>query len=693
MHLLPPTARKWLPAVVLAGGCAAVLHTSVYTDFERVRFRVVTSPQTARAGAVVVALPDLTRLAGQPAALVLRLTNAGETTREVQIAAGGEVLGEARVPPGREIQVDLSVPDGAVLADPTGVELTAAAGEWSLNYVEVANVHGYSTGLFEFHITPAARRPQRLGAVASVPAFGLLVALYGLRWRRIAHQRSRNVHAAAAVLVGSFLAAVFVLPSVSRFAVHLATHTLLVCLVVLYYPALAVLSRDVLLEFGRVLELALHATGVFLNRVYKPAGLLWGVLLYHATRAVRWVWARRYEAAWAARWVWARRIPVVYAAAIVLFGSSIAKWYEPDTGLTALIKFGERLEHRRLLSVSAIPRHIYADSVGYDGQYYAQLAVDPLLRDPGIGVALDAPAYRARRILFSWTAYLAGLGRPAWIVHAYAVQYVVFWLVLAWVLCRWFPPTSVQNLGLWLGCLFSEGLILSVLNTVPDGPGILLLALGVAAMERGRTNRAAWIVGIACLARSTNVLWSPMVVGADDVRHRVWRGVLLRGLLVAGPGAVWGAYLLLGDHGLGGFAELAGGANAHRNFGLPFSSYMAKWSTTVAELHEAGWDSYARFSLLALIGLTTQVVVLLAVRDWRNPWWRAGIGSIVLMAFLGPAVWEGHPSAVTRVLLPMVFAFNAVLPRTRWFWPLFVLGNLSLLHSLEVLGVPFWRYI
>ena len=94
-----------------------------------------------------------------------------------------------------------------------------------------------------------------------------------------------------------------------------------------------------------------------------------------------------------------------------------------------------------------------------------------------------------------------------------------------------------------------------------------------------------------------------------------------------------------------------------------------------------------------MIGFTTQAVVLLFVRDWRNPWWRAGVGSVVLMTFLGPVVWEGYPGAVTRVLLPMTFAFNAVLPRNHWFWPLFFLGNLSVLPALEALRVPFWYYI
>lgn len=272
-----------------------VLHTSVYTDFKRVRFRIVASPQTAIAGAVVVPLPDLTRLAGQPAALVAHLANPGETARQVRVAAGGEVLGEALVPAGGEIvRVDLNVSDGADLADSgERVELTALPpGDWSLNYLEVANVHGFSTGLFEFNITPAvAGTPQRLGALASVPAFCMLAALYGLRWQRIAHPRGRVVHAALALLAASFLVAVFVAPVVSDFAIHLAPHTLLVCVAMLYYPALAVVARD----FRPRLQCALEAAGVQLRRAagWVWAGVWAGVwaMRHHGTRAARWTWA------------------------------------------------------------------------------------------------------------------------------------------------------------------------------------------------------------------------------------------------------------------------------------------------------------------------------------------------------------------------------------------------------------------
>ena len=71
--------------------------------------------------------------------------------------------------------------------------------------------------------------------------------------------------------------------------------------------------------------------------------------------------------------------------------------------------------------------------------------------------------------------------------------------------------------------------------------------------------------------------------------------------------------------------------------------------------------------------------------DWKNPWWRVGISYVLLMVVLGPNVWAGYSGSATRVLLPMTFAFNVILPRDLWFWPLFALGNLTVLHSLEVI--------
>lgn len=607
--------RPRVAAVALAVFCAAVLHLCVYGGFERQRFRVVQAPRMAEPGGVTTRLPDLSALAGQPAALILRIVNGAPTARVVRVAAG-DSIDEVSVPPHRERRVDLGFPDGGALSG-RDVVLTGDGDGWSLAALEVANVHGFSNGLFEFVVAPSgAGRAVRVGMPPALAVLAVLLALTASRGRAIASSLARRIHRAGAALSLAFLAAALAAPLVSDFAVLIAPHTFLVCLVVVYYPALR-----------------------------REGG-------YH----------------------------LLYAAAAVMFVLFIARLHEPGAGLTSLIRFGDAFEPRVLPSVRAVPRHVLTDATGYDGQFYVQLAVDPLLRDPGIEAALDVPLYRARRILFSWTAHLLGLGQPRWILQAYVVQYVVLWLVLAWVLCRWFPPTSFRNLCGWCACMFSYGMVISVLWTVPDAPGMLLLALGVLAMERGRARPAAGMVGVAGLAKETSLLWGAILLVPGGLKHEGWRERCFLGLLVVGPLTAWMLYLLAGD--LGGRSAGVG------NLGVPLAGYLQRWQAVLAGLRDPAASPGAQAAAVTLVGLTTQAAVLLRTRQWTNAWWRAGMASVVLMVFLGPSVWEGYPGAAPRVLLPMTFAFNAVLPRNAWFWPLFVLGNLPVSNGLDMLHAP-----
>ena len=68
------------------------------------------------------------------------------------------------------------------------------------------------------------------------------------------------------------------------------------------------------------------------------------------------------------------------------------------------------------------------------------MALDPLLLDPQLHVALDNPPYRAQRILLSWIAWLLGLGKPFWILNAYAAINLIFWIWFAWLARRLFAP-------------------------------------------------------------------------------------------------------------------------------------------------------------------------------------------------------------------------------------------------------------
>jgi hypothetical protein len=374
-------------------------------------------------------------------------------------------------------------------------------------------------------------------------------------------------------------------------------------------------------------------------------------------------------------------IRLLYVAIVVVFAISIKQFHHRGTGFTYLINFGDRFYWQQLPAVRAVPHFTFPNDVGYDGQWYAQLAVEPLLRDRAIDRALDTPPYRARRILFSWTAYLAGLGNPRWILQAYAAQNIVAWGLLAVLLLRWFPPTRARNVLPWVGCLFGVGLASSVRFALLEGPGMVVIALAVWAVERNRSWLGTGLLALAGLGRETNLIGCTALIDeAPRTRHTVLILALKLSLAVL-PLLLWSLYL----RSL--YPSFAFAIS--NNFAIPLAGYLEKWWQTVDELWNVGWRTHARFNLGMLIGLTVQIAYLLVRRDWKNPWWRVGIGYCLLVPLLGDMVWEGYPGSAPRVLIPLAFAFNVMIRDSKYFWPLAIIGNLSVWHGISMYGVPY----
>jgi hypothetical protein len=368
------------------------------------------------------------------------------------------------------------------------------------------------------------------------------------------------------------------------------------------------------------------------------------------------------------------------AALSLLLFWGVARYYHPQYGFTGLILFNAGAHDREIAVLQGLPHYEYVGDAAYDGAFYAQLALDPLLKDPAIDVALDNPPYRARRILFSWTAFALGLGRPAWILQAYALQNLLSWVLLGVLMTRWLPLTSGRGFALWSAVMFSHGLLVSIRFAVLDGPSMLLLALAIAASERGRTWLSAALAGIATLGRETN-----MLVAAALPLPQGWRGWLrlaAAGLLVLGPLLVWQDYLW----------SIYRGTSAAEGLGHitpPLQAYLHKWRVTLAGLGDTGLAGAPFSGFCTTAALTVQLLYLGISRRWREPWWRLAAAFGVLMLVVNDAVWEGYPGAATRVLLPLTFGFNVLLAQEgRGFWWWFVAGNLHLLPARAILPFP-----
>jgi len=339
-----------------------------------------------------------------------------------------------------------------------------------------------------------------------------------------------------------------------------------------------------------------------------------------------------------------------YAAVLAFIGCALVARFDPEKGFTRLVLFGDRFDNGRIEDTGA---HIHAASAGYDGQFYAKLALNPLLLEPFADKELDNPRYRARRILASWVAAIAGWGDPKTTIHAYAALNIAAWFLLAAVLIRWFPPVSLHNFVGWSGVLLSTGAVWSVLRSLVDVPSLLLLAVALALLESGRARAGTVVLGISGLAKETNLLgvagftFTP-AFPRDDLRR-----CLVSALIVFGPLALWMVYVHfnLVPHGAG---EKSPG------FALPGVELARKWASLPAYFRD---EHYGLFlgNLLPLSAVTVQAVFIgLSYRCWRNPWWRIGIVYAVLLLFLGPDVLAGTTGAYTRAMLPLTLCFNVL---------------------------------
>lgn len=641
------------PALALALACFAVLATHVHLGFERIRLRVVTAPQVAADRAITAPLPDLTPLAGAPAAIVARVRGGDEATR-LTLALDGVALTTVEVAAHASTRVDAS----AVPGPHAGHAITVSGdhGGWRLDSLEIANVHGFSAGVVSFVIVPRGhpgdpRVPWWMAVLVGLALLALGTGMPSPEPRPGAERVRRVAADASAALVLVVFAGVLLADVVSPYRVLLAPATFGLLAAMLYMRPL------------------LRAVPPIVSWTRRGAALVASAAWRAARAAIAFVRHRG----------WLGLVPHVAVAVLVLWG--VAQFHEPGTGFTSMIRFGEAFSDRAVPALRGVP-HTIESPQGYDAQFYAQLAFDPLLQDPATAAAIDTPFYRARRIFLPWLANVLALGEPWYVLQAYALLNVAAWLWLAWLLLRWLPPGSAATTAAWVACMLAHGWMASMARALADGPSVLLIALGIAAIQANRHWLGAGILGISGLTRETNLLAGTALLPAETTPGRGFLTVALRGLLVVAPLALWVGYLVS--------LRLPQEAAGTGNFAPPLVAYVDDWIAGVDEAWRYASEFDAWLAVLTTTALTTQAMALLWWRAWRDPWWRVGVGFALLMLVLGPEVWGGQPAAVTRVVLPMTVAFNVLLPRGRWFWPLWVLGNANLLHGPREMGLDWF---
>jgi hypothetical protein len=351
--------------------------------------------------------------------------------------------------------------------------------------------------------------------------------------------------------------------------------------------------------------------------------------------------------------------------------------YSPAYGLTPLIRIGSEFNRRGLAVYQATPKYIDPyppHRWGFDGQHYAQIALDPLLLDPQIKTAIDNPPYRARRILLPWLAWLGGLGRPFWILNVYAALNFVFWLGFAAMMAVIFRPHGWAGLAGFSAMLLTCGVVESMWASLADFPGFNLMTLAVLAGGSG----GAGVLALAALARETSLFG---LVGLWDFTPP-WRETLRKNLrlacIAAVPMVLWFGYVAWRLQ----LAETVDGDNLD----WPLRGIMGKLGefSVVAVHGHIRWHRWffelykspELHALLTIVALLTQCIYVLTHRVWENRLWRVGALFVPFFLCIGAPSWESH-FTITRHALPITLAFNLILatrPGRGWaVW--FLLGN------------------
>lgn len=376
--------------------------------------------------------------------------------------------------------------------------------------------------------------------------------------------------------------------------------------------------------------------------------------------------------------IWKTASGMMVAAFLV----TMARFFDPHLGFTSLLSIGSKLEPEAVTALRQVPHHVYEDSFGYDGAYYVQIAMHPLVDHPELPQAIDNLHYRARRIMLSWLAWAGGLGQPAWIVQVFPLLNILSWLVLAALLWRWLPPDQPGNVIRWGAVLFTHGICMSVRHSLADGPSLLLTAIAVALWEQHRPKGAMAVLAAATLTKETSLLAGVLFSAPPTKGWRWWACQAGRLFVLMLPLALWFAYL---RYRLGPTPPDASGLN---NFTWPLWGWWEKANTIMAGIRRDGWLEANLLNALTFLALTVQAAFLLL--RWRpgETWWRIGVMSALLALFVSEPVWEGYPGAATRVLLPMTLAFNLLVPRG-WRWaPVLLIGNLAVVAGLAELKPP-----
>ncbi|MBI4915528.1 MAG: hypothetical protein HY825_06740 [Acidobacteria bacterium] len=180
---------------------------------------------------------------------------------------------------------------------------------------------------------------------------------------------------------------------------------------------------------------------------------------------------------------------------------------------------------------------------GYDGEFYAMLAPDPLLLREDTAWGLDSPIYRARRVGVPLAAWLLAGGHGATAIRLYQLLCWGLALVGIGVVAAWLRASDRSP---WWALVLapSAGLAVSILRTTPDGAAAGLIVTALFLHHRERHRAALLAVAVATLVRETSLL-AALAIAWSEWRAGRRRSAIAFGLVPLALLTAWQVRLML----------------------------------------------------------------------------------------------------------------------------------------------------
>ncbi|XTZ20451.1 MAG: AZOBR_p60025 family cell surface glycopolymer formation protein, partial [cyanobacterium endosymbiont of Rhopalodia fuxianensis] len=232
--------------------------------------------------------------------------------------------------------------------------------------------------------------------------------------------------------------------------------------------------------------------------------------------------------------------------------------------ITGFFRIGSILELSPFLNPETTK--IYIGEIGYDGQQFLSLALDPFLQNPETINTLDHPIYRYRRILYPLISYLLSFGNRTLIPYVMVAINCLSIIGIVWITSLYFQLNKEQKWQPLLTlCIPGVWIVLS-LGTA-DLLSSLLLILSFYCYRYNKPICTAFTISLACLTRETLLLIWLAILFTSIIQKKKEQSKQL--LLAWIPPFLWTLYI--------SSLNLPGAVRVKANFGYPFMGIYNKF--------------------------------------------------------------------------------------------------------------------